>query len=344
MPGATPEAPCTAEFKRTVDRLITESGLNPTAGSPEAIFHYTTAEGLLGILTSGEMWATNYKYLNDSSELEHAFRLLNRILAEVLESASDLSALSRATLTAISGSPQLGLPYIDLFVSCFCGKDDLLSQWRGYGAQGGGYSVGFNPVVPIQQSLLGRHYSLHRVLYEETQQTGLLRSLVEAFCGAMNGLEAVPCDGIKAPVTSSEVSVRNLTIRTHLPPPVDELFSSFSRAVVTIAACCKSSSFREEEEWRLVHFFGKAEGFAHPEIQFRAAKGMVVPYIRLPLFAEGLGPHMRGERPMNFRLSSVRHGPSLHPDSAKRSLQLLLSRYLPNQGTRIEGSVIPVKV
>jgi hypothetical protein len=33
------------------------------------LFHYTTWNGLMGILDSHSLWATHYKFLNDSSEI-----------------------------------------------------------------------------------------------------------------------------------------------------------------------------------------------------------------------------------------------------------------------------------
>jgi len=35
----------------------------------DALFHYTTATGLIGILTSGQIWSTAYYCANDESEL-----------------------------------------------------------------------------------------------------------------------------------------------------------------------------------------------------------------------------------------------------------------------------------
>jgi hypothetical protein len=36
------------------------------------LYHYTTADGLLGIIQTGQVWATNILYLNDASELSDA--------------------------------------------------------------------------------------------------------------------------------------------------------------------------------------------------------------------------------------------------------------------------------
>ena len=40
------------------------------------LWHYTTSGGLMGILESQRLWATDYRHLNDSSELNHARYIL----------------------------------------------------------------------------------------------------------------------------------------------------------------------------------------------------------------------------------------------------------------------------
>jgi len=39
------------------------------------VFHYTSLEGLLGIIESKSIWATNVLYMNDASELNYAKKL-----------------------------------------------------------------------------------------------------------------------------------------------------------------------------------------------------------------------------------------------------------------------------
>jgi uncharacterized Fe-S radical SAM superfamily protein PflX len=59
----------------------------------ESIFHYTTAEGLKGILTSQTLWATDFRYLNDTEELSQAkeifISVVKPIMAEAIESLWD---------------------------------------------------------------------------------------------------------------------------------------------------------------------------------------------------------------------------------------------------------------
>jgi hypothetical protein len=42
---------------------------------PEVVWHYTSAQGLLGILDSGAIWSSDLRFLNDSQENMHVWRL-----------------------------------------------------------------------------------------------------------------------------------------------------------------------------------------------------------------------------------------------------------------------------
>jgi hypothetical protein len=49
-----------------------------TSPRPKRLFHYTSQAGLLGIITSNVLWATNVLYLNDSSELAYGLSIAER--------------------------------------------------------------------------------------------------------------------------------------------------------------------------------------------------------------------------------------------------------------------------
>ena len=45
------------------------------ATPPEVLYHYTSGAGLLGIITSHELWASDVFYLNDPSEIFYSLGL-----------------------------------------------------------------------------------------------------------------------------------------------------------------------------------------------------------------------------------------------------------------------------
>jgi hypothetical protein len=54
----------------------TEAAAEPQPGGE--LYHYTTAQGLLRIVESGQIWATNAQYLNDRSELSPVEAVLGK--------------------------------------------------------------------------------------------------------------------------------------------------------------------------------------------------------------------------------------------------------------------------
>jgi hypothetical protein len=54
---------------------------------PPVLYHYSTQQGLLGIIRDKEIWASHTQYLNDVREFRHALDLVKE----------ELSALSSAS-------------------------------------------------------------------------------------------------------------------------------------------------------------------------------------------------------------------------------------------------------
>jgi len=141
----------------------------------QELFHYTGIGGLEGILRTQMLRATHAAYLNDTTEL-YAFReRLPGILAPSVENgvnnvlkrnpekrsivenqggitsvrdviSAQLSELIYSTLNGTIDSP----PFVEPFIVSFCttkspsiAKSGLLSQWRGYGKEGG-YAIVFD--------------------------------------------------------------------------------------------------------------------------------------------------------------------------------------------------------
>lgn len=156
----------------SANRLPDQATLLNDSGLPASVYHYTSAEGLLGIVGSGQLRATDLRYLNDTSELHYG-------LTEMLRAYEATSQASKQTFTdqlaelyriedwqpigELGLSAFVNLPQerfgpvanaivnsleesIIIGVACFCGEGDLLSQWRGYGI--GGYALGFDARTP----------------------------------------------------------------------------------------------------------------------------------------------------------------------------------------------------
>ena len=141
---------------------------------PDELYHYTGIAGLKGIVESQTLWATHYKYLNDSEEIIH-FRdrlppLLRPVITKLLNGQNvdrnivdlalkkDPETLAKTMYDVMFGDAEGDGISTAPFITSFCTVDKgdarvadhgLLSQWRGYGPQGG-YAIIFDTERLIQ--------------------------------------------------------------------------------------------------------------------------------------------------------------------------------------------------
>jgi hypothetical protein len=147
--------------------------------APDFLYHYTDVAGLIGILNSGSLWATNLRFMNDSRELDHARQLMIDVLHDARTRAT--APGQRTVIDAIETNLTTLTGYPDFYSVSFSSDGDLLSQWRGYGSAGGGYAIGFDPdglVCPEGgHPQTGRF--LNRVVYDRDSQTAALSGVAD---------------------------------------------------------------------------------------------------------------------------------------------------------------------
>ena len=85
---------------------------------PESLFHYTSSTAFLNIIKSGELWFSDFRYMNDLSELNYGVELFKRILTERSDSEKDNddSHILFVTLKELESAA----PATDMFVFCMC--------------------------------------------------------------------------------------------------------------------------------------------------------------------------------------------------------------------------------
>jgi hypothetical protein len=114
---------------------------------PEKLWHYTSIQGFHGIVTSKRIFATDVRFLNDSTELIHAREIAHQLVAETDEFAANLfparNYSKKAFELAFESGP-LSADRLQVFVASFSEAEDQLSQWCGYSQGTSGVSVAFN--------------------------------------------------------------------------------------------------------------------------------------------------------------------------------------------------------
>jgi hypothetical protein len=242
-----------------------------TTDPPEALYHYTSQAGLLGIVQAGAFWATKIQYMNDSTEFARSLRLARDELTNIISKIApgDVATPERIIYHELLRTLE-GLEDIHIFAVCFCEEGDLLGQWRGYTGGHQGYSIGFSTaaLTVITES---KDFLLGKCIYDTEIQKGIVRSAIDT-C-----FRKIKSDG---------------ALGGGHGPLADILFRC--------GALFKDPSFKEEKEWRLI---SPRVYFHDDNLCFRTGDSMIAPYYdlgiktddRLPILHVFVGPcpHMK---------------------------------------------------
>jgi hypothetical protein len=301
------------------------------------LYHYTTAIGLEGIVRSQRLWATHIGYLNDAEEHTGFFvRRLPQLLAqpsreaveELLETEEGQAAIAtvggpdRAVTDFqrdLSESAQrITLQMNEPYVVSFCSgnahlmpHDGLLSQWRGYGADGG-YAIVFD-AARLETMLIekeGRAFdyqfaNFSDVDYDFPESVGRPahperlaweRDVQNAFKRFILTLDQKCLDSLHIPMAGLSSRYKH--------------YGFSEEAEVRIVAMPVSDAVYEMEV-RLATAKDKLHELrARKPINFRERRGQLIPYIKL------FGPGRNGPDD-KLPIRRILVGP--HPDRMKRA-------------------------
>ncbi len=219
------------------------------------LYHYTSLGGLSGIVSSQSIWATEIRYFNDAAELRHTSDILSAEIGQRLaESGKNHTVLKQFREWL---RERLTFGHM-LFVVSFTANGNLLSQWRSYCSPGKGISAGFKP-EHLCQCASEQAYSVVKCIYDNDRKKGLATRIV-------NAVE-----------TLAQERGENLDpSKRHPSQSFHGVFEEIESDLLRVAAVLKHSSFREEEEWRVVSPL--VTKYVGASIRFREGKTALVPY------------------------------------------------------------------
>jgi hypothetical protein len=279
----------------------------------DVLVHYTSAQGIEGILSSNRLWATHSSYTNDGEELQTWTKLLDRfcetrfwenpefkILIELEKKQKDEESSWRKAIKEIQESlsqsdEKIGAKtYIFSFsqnkkTENHIQKNGRLSQWRAYGDYGIVFNkIEFNKIVYKIPSFL-----LDPVLYvnvdDPIEKDGeiykLFYGLVITFALIQN--------------KHRDDSVSEEVRQRLLPEDYKNGEADFVHYYAKITSLIKNIGFEEENEYRLAILSCNVE--KHPE-HLTIRHHRIVPYIDifhhdpLPIEKILIGPAPAGEQ------------------------------------------------
>jgi Protein of unknown function (DUF2971) len=271
-----------------VDSLSKRMNWEPN--STQMVWHYTSGSGLIGIVESGKIFATQVSCLNDATEIRYSAKRLREAFSAMVptmdEAAPETKFVKRyiELLQDDDATPNsAALPY---FVTCFSALEDDLSQWRSYGGGENGYAIGV-----VVKDLFGTTNSLvGQVNYDADIHSTLAREAAEATIkfykeGLSEGIEKW-----------------------------DEVFLwAWDCALTNLAPLAKDPGFSVEKEVRVIH---QLQNFEMPQLVVRQRKTMMSRH--LPMRFHSVGQTAR------FPISKVIVGPCRHREITRISVDTLL--------------------
>lgn len=234
---------------KELEELLIREWLVPADIRTRIVYHYTSAAGLIGILSSGVIRGTNAAFLNDLSEIEYGLTVCLEVLAE--ERTARTSAIEKRVLdSAIEWMRDDALPD-EVYIASFSARRDLLSQWRGYGSADGRFCIGFQLSQFSERDIL----QLPRpVEYSRQNQREQVRHAIAIAC--------------KSALESGDDSSRAGGWVTSLGFHLRQIMCTF-----------KHEGFQEEAEWRSVTRMYPLDDLR--SVQFEPVRGIPRPYISM---------------------------------------------------------------
>ncbi|MBR0727035.1 DUF2971 domain-containing protein [Bradyrhizobium manausense] len=110
----------------------------------QTLYHYTDVRGLKGILEAGQIWFTDYRHLNDPSELTHGIDMARDVAHHIATGADGRVRLFLDYFLDLFRHDNFA-PSLEFFIACFSRARDDLGQWRAYADNGRGVAIGLSP-------------------------------------------------------------------------------------------------------------------------------------------------------------------------------------------------------
>lgn len=252
-----------------IDKLI------PDDYSSKSLWHYTTQDGLLGILENKKIWCSNVFYLNDQDEYINGWRSFFKTLDEFRR--DDLFANS--FYTAINqyyghfadivkdNSFETDFGKIKFheyhsFVFSLSTKSNDLNQWRAYSNGTNGYSIKF-------------HFNENFFTKQETHIDGIRNNVEDSNCAILLK---------KCIYKSEEKTILINKLIKHYYNEFEKQNSNWENElffdILTLSYFFKNEHFYGEDEYRLLVILNR-DTYKENKIKFRKGKYTLIPYIEL---------------------------------------------------------------
>ncbi len=255
---------------------------------PGLLYHYTDLNALISILSNHDLWLTNSRFSNDDHEITHGYEIALSVIKEKRGQSNnpEFKKYCDEVEELLSEPPQ------GVYICCFCEKDNLLSQWRSYGENGSGISIGFDP------------YGFTRFTGPDlpTDEIGLMR-LWKVFYK----------DEVKKDIVEKAL---DMNFEGYSNDPENRTVQTAAESIHFFMPTFKDKDFAEENERRLI-FTPSKDCQVLPSYRF--GREMLVPYYSLQSLIKYV---TQTTDPLPVKTVTV--GPGIRKNINKESIEMML--------------------
>ncbi len=296
------------EMQQVISEYNREWLGNHEFGDVKQLFHYTSLEGLKGILEERGLRCGHASNLNDPQDFVYGKSIVSDALQEkiISENREDVRAFLSDILVEVNAFHKY---FSHTFVACFCDSANLLSQWRMYADRGGGYCMGFKFnsdtrfISELSSTDGAKYLHLRKIIYDKKLQKKFIAEYLE---------KVVPVAETK--LQSLEGNVAPITIMQH----VSVMAVHAANLLMDMTISFKHPAFKEEKEWRLIRVTRDDD---EPNLlDFIMKSGQLHPFRLTHIF------NIADDGKPTFPLVYIGYGPKHDPVQTQPALELF-SRY-----------------
>ena len=291
---------------------------NPKYGIFEDyIYHYTSLNGLYGILTSNSLYFTNIYFLNDKVEMIYTYKVILELLPDLEQTMNDELYQKIKERAEYHTCPEYYQSESevwfreDFYIASFSKEPDRLALWNYYtkSVDNIGFNIKFyayNLVSHIENINQNASVYYSDVCYEVTEQKKMLKQTILKYNENWNNT----LDN-----KGKEKIIRNL-------------WKNF----IIYSLFFKHPQFAQENEYRIV--IGNISHAEDKNLEFRCEHGLFIPYLRITFPKDKEIP--------NDLFDEIKVSPTCDKSLIKYSIDKLLNK-TENYALTISYSDIPLR-
>jgi hypothetical protein len=282
-PGQTPPR---SEYAHRVPRKYVEDPEYQPLRGP--LHHYTSIDALLSIVKTKVLWATNIRYLNDSSESELGLTLMREVITQELKTATGIDLEVLTFLAEWLDARRI--ENASVYVLSFSTAHNQLSQWRGYTRYGHGVCLSIDSGLLVRR-MQDQGWTFQNCRYSRTSQ--------------LTWAEAILA-GVRR-----EAAVSNSRVDQSKEHSFEAALRRRMSDLLQVAATIKHEAFAQEHE---VRFISPMIDITDNRIAYRSGHATRIPYVEFQLAVQ----------PEDLVLHEVMIGPGAAQERSRLSIAAAL--------------------